>query len=193
VRAAVHLFQANGYHATGVVEILARAQAPKGSLYHHFPGGKEQVAIAALNWLQGEVTGFLDALSARGEGPNTMVRGLLSHTVQGLRNPERTRGSLMAIMAQEAAPGSQAVHAALKQYLEAIRRRLVDACNRQGGLAGAETFADQALALLQGGAVLARIAGRPEALEDLIEGWLASLDPASGSNPDRQPDVGGGS
>jgi len=168
------LFQANGFHATGVVEILARAEAPKGSLYHHFPGGKEQLGIAALNWLQGEVTGFLDALLAGGEGPFAMVRGLVRHTIQGLRNPERARGSLLAILAQEAAPDSQGVHTALIEYLEAIRRRLIEACDRDG-VADSELFADHALALLQGGAVLARIGRRPEALEALVEAWLASF------------------
>jgi TetR/AcrR family transcriptional repressor of lmrAB and yxaGH operons len=176
VRAAVHLFQANGFHATGVVEILARAEAPKGSLYHHFPGGKEQLGIAALNWLQGEVTGFLDALAADGAGPFAMVRGLVRHTVQGLRNPERARGSLLAILAQEAAPDSQGIHTALVEYLEAVRRRLIEACDRDG-VANSELFADQALALLQGGAVLARISHRPEDLEALVEAWLARFPP----------------
>lgn len=49
VRAADELFRAQGLHATGVAEILERSGAPRGSLYHYFPGGKEQLAIEAIN------------------------------------------------------------------------------------------------------------------------------------------------
>jgi TetR/AcrR family transcriptional repressor of lmrAB and yxaGH operons len=48
VRAADELFRAQGLHATGVAEILERSGAPRGSLYHYFPGGKEQLAVEAI-------------------------------------------------------------------------------------------------------------------------------------------------
>jgi len=37
-----------GYAATGIKAVLGAAGVPNGSLYHHFPGGKRQVADAAL-------------------------------------------------------------------------------------------------------------------------------------------------
>lgn len=45
---AISLFSKQGYHATGLNEIVAVSGAPKGSLYHHFPGGKEQLALDAI-------------------------------------------------------------------------------------------------------------------------------------------------
>src|SRR3954453_13994047 len=42
VEAGADLLRLKGYSGTGVKEIVAAAQAPFGSLYHHFPGGKEQ-------------------------------------------------------------------------------------------------------------------------------------------------------
>jgi TetR/AcrR family transcriptional repressor of lmrAB and yxaGH operons len=47
LRAALSHFQRHGYHGAGLAEILEEARAPKGSLYHHFPGGKAQLARAA--------------------------------------------------------------------------------------------------------------------------------------------------
>ncbi|QEC46280.1 TetR/AcrR family transcriptional regulator [Baekduia soli] len=43
VTAGAELLRRKGYAGTGVKEIVAAAQAPFGSLYHHFPGGKEQL------------------------------------------------------------------------------------------------------------------------------------------------------
>lgn len=48
VESAAALFSRQGYAATGVKTVLAAADAPYGSLYHFFPGGKEQLGAAAL-------------------------------------------------------------------------------------------------------------------------------------------------
>src|SRR3954471_18870862 len=46
--ASGELFRHHGYAGTGVKQILAEARAPFGSLYHHFPGGKEELGAEAV-------------------------------------------------------------------------------------------------------------------------------------------------
>jgi AcrR family transcriptional regulator len=48
VGASARLFQRNGYTGTGVKQIVAEAGAPFGSLYHFFPGGKEQLGAETI-------------------------------------------------------------------------------------------------------------------------------------------------
>jgi AcrR family transcriptional regulator len=48
VDASAALLQRQGLTGTGIKQILAEAQAPFSSLYHHFPGGKEELATAAI-------------------------------------------------------------------------------------------------------------------------------------------------
>src|SRR3954471_24396169 len=48
VGASAKLFRRQGYSGTGVKQILAEASAPFGSLYHHFPGGKEQLGAESI-------------------------------------------------------------------------------------------------------------------------------------------------
>jgi AcrR family transcriptional regulator len=50
VEAGAELLRVKGYTGTGVKEIVAAAEAPFGSLYHHFPGGKEQLGEAVILW-----------------------------------------------------------------------------------------------------------------------------------------------
>lgn len=48
VQSAAALFRRYGYSATGLADIVERSGAPKGSLYHYFPGGKGQIGAAAV-------------------------------------------------------------------------------------------------------------------------------------------------
>ncbi|HLY49159.1 MAG TPA: TetR family transcriptional regulator [Solirubrobacteraceae bacterium] len=48
IETSAELFRRQGYSATGVKQIVTAAQAPFGSLYHFFPGGKEELGAAAV-------------------------------------------------------------------------------------------------------------------------------------------------
>lgn len=55
IQSAATLFRMRGYHGVGLADILAEANAPKGSLYHHFPNGKSDLAMAAATWASDEM------------------------------------------------------------------------------------------------------------------------------------------
>ena len=48
IETSAELFRKQGYAATGVKQIITNAEAPFGSLYHHFPGGKEELGAEAI-------------------------------------------------------------------------------------------------------------------------------------------------
>src|SRR2546422_11607095 len=50
VRGAVSLIRTRGVNATSFSDVLADSGAPRGSIYHHFPQGKEQLAGDAIKW-----------------------------------------------------------------------------------------------------------------------------------------------
>jgi TetR/AcrR family transcriptional regulator, lmrAB and yxaGH operons repressor len=60
IATAARLFRRNGYHATGLAELLATAHVPKGSLYHHFPAGKSDLALAAADWTAAQFIRIID-------------------------------------------------------------------------------------------------------------------------------------
>ena len=57
---AAKLFQEKGYNGVGLSEILAAAGVPKGSLYHHFPDGKRDLALEAAAFAHREMTRIID-------------------------------------------------------------------------------------------------------------------------------------
>jgi AcrR family transcriptional regulator len=48
IDSSAELFRRQGYTGTGVKQIVAAANAPFGSLYHFFPGGKEQLGVEVI-------------------------------------------------------------------------------------------------------------------------------------------------
>src|SRR5467141_580030 len=50
VRSAAQLIRRQGVSGTGMREIVTEANAPRGSLQHYFPGGKEEIVSDALLW-----------------------------------------------------------------------------------------------------------------------------------------------
>ena len=50
VTASAELFRRHGYTGTGVKQIVDAARAPFGSVYHHFPGGKDEIAAETIRW-----------------------------------------------------------------------------------------------------------------------------------------------
>jgi TetR/AcrR family transcriptional regulator, lmrAB and yxaGH operons repressor len=60
IAAATRLFRQRGYDGTGLTEILADAGVPKGSLYHHFPDGKADLACAAADMTATDVIRVID-------------------------------------------------------------------------------------------------------------------------------------
>lgn len=58
--ASAGLFRQKGYHGVGLAEILETAGVPKGSLYHHFPNGKQDLAMAAADWAAAGMAKIID-------------------------------------------------------------------------------------------------------------------------------------
>ncbi len=65
VRAGMRLFRKHGYHDTGLADIMAAASVPKGSVYHHFPNGKQAIGVAVIEALALGMCAMLDASRAR--------------------------------------------------------------------------------------------------------------------------------
>ena len=62
IDASAHLMRHQGYEATGVKAIVTAAQAPFGSVYHFFPGGKEQLGAETIRWSGAEYAKLLPAV-----------------------------------------------------------------------------------------------------------------------------------
>jgi AcrR family transcriptional regulator len=75
VDAAVVLLARGGYQATSFTTVLEASGAPRGSIYHHFPAGKDQLIAAAVGVAGARAVALLDSLI--GESPVAVTDGFL--------------------------------------------------------------------------------------------------------------------
>ena len=64
ISSAAALIGARGLSGTSFSDVLADSGAPRGSIYHHFPGGKKQLAGDVIEWTSSQILGYLRACPA---------------------------------------------------------------------------------------------------------------------------------
>ena len=74
VDSAIILLAARGLDGTSFTEVLSASGAPRGSIYHHFPGGKDELIAAAIEVAGGRAVALLR--SFEGRSPVEIVDGL---------------------------------------------------------------------------------------------------------------------
>ena len=78
---ATILFQQKGYKGVGLSEILKVCNVTKGSLYHHFPNGKEELLVACLHSLNEVITmdivDIFERYPTALEATNSMIEKLI--------------------------------------------------------------------------------------------------------------------
>jgi AcrR family transcriptional regulator len=155
LKAALTLFRRHGYHGVGISEILVLAQAPKGSAYHHFPGGKQAIGVAVVQMLAESIVRMFPAPS-----PADPAAAIEQVGMRLARTMERTDHELCmlfgAFVAQrESAPLlAQAVADAYGAILAELERVLGQGAENP---ALVRSRALGVLALVEGGAMLAAV------------------------------------
>jgi len=76
IEAAILLMRRTGVSGAGINEIAKESGAPKGSMYHFFPGGKREILASALDVYAERMAGFLDETLAKGKTPEAKVKVL---------------------------------------------------------------------------------------------------------------------
>src|SRR5580692_11038940 len=94
VRSAAQLIRRQGVSGTGMREIVTEADAPRGSLQHYFPGGKEELVSEALTWMGGvaarRVTRSLTELETR--TPSALLAAVVDIWRRDLVNEQFSAG-----------------------------------------------------------------------------------------------------
>lgn len=166
VYASAELFRRQGYAGTGLKQILAAADAPFGSLYHFFPGGKEQLGDEVLR-TAGEFFGRLyETIADDAPDYATGVGDFFDGAAQTLIDTDFADACPIATVALEVASTNETLRQATADVFEGW----IAAGTERGVEAGlsaprARALAISIVALIEGGFVLSRAARSTEPMK----------------------------
>lgn len=162
------LLEKQGYHATGMNEIIRVSGAPKGSVYHYFPNGKEELAAVAIERSSAVFAGNIASALAERDDPAAAVvafiRALAGYVVaSGYR-----QGGPLTAVAVESASTNEHLRLVCRDAYRALQQPMADKLRPVYG-PRAERLARVIIAAIEGGIILARSEQSQQPLLDVAD------------------------
>lgn len=163
---AVAVLRERGAAGVTIDEVLARSGAPRGSVYHHFPGGRTQILREALNFAGDEITASID--EAAGESATVLLRRFVQLWEDALTESDYTAGCPVLAAAVGSGEDEHQLTAVAAEIFSRWREASKQAYVRDGfEPAEATSLADTTIAAMEGAAVLCRSVRSLEPLYDV--------------------------
>ena len=166
IDASAELFRRQGYAGTGIKRIADSASAPFGSLYHFFPGGKEELADAVIR-RSGEVyLRLFEMIAAASPDAGTAIHNVFLGAAHTLRTTDYADACPIAVVALEVAstnePLRRATDDVFQSWIAGLTAMLVGAGIDE---LRAGELAIEVIAGLEGAFILSRASRTTTAVE----------------------------
>jgi TetR/AcrR family transcriptional repressor of lmrAB and yxaGH operons len=166
IESAAQLFQRHGYHGVSWRGLVEAAGTPWGSIHHHFPGGKEELGVAAIELGADFLANVIEGCFAETDAPDAAVRQWFRKTADFVRGSDFRAGCPVAIVALETTPDLAALSAASRRAFERWEQLLVGKLVSAGApVVRARETAGLVLTLLEGALLLARVHGSTDPIQ----------------------------
>ena len=173
VRSAAQVLRERGAAGVTIDEVLARSGAPRGSVYHHFPDGRSQLLLEALQYAGDSITTLIDDAATR--GGSALVRGFVEFWENALTESDFNAGCPVVAAAIGSADEAPALTPMAGLIFDRWREALGRAFRTEGfDDADAASLAVTCVAALEGAIVLCRSVRTAEPLQD-VAGQLEFL------------------
>jgi TetR/AcrR family transcriptional repressor of lmrAB and yxaGH operons len=121
IQATSDLLENQGYHATGLNEIVKESGAPKGSIYYYFPDGKEGITAEAVLFAGKAVAERIRThLSEKGD-PAEAVQSFVEMIAHFVETSEFRSGGPLTIVASETATTSEKLNLTCREAYTMVR------------------------------------------------------------------------
>jgi TetR/AcrR family transcriptional repressor of lmrAB and yxaGH operons len=168
VAVAADLFHARGYHAVGLNEICKAGDLPKGSVYYHFPKGKEEIAIAVIEASREQIGVQLVAARTATANIEDFIDLTLAQFADNLLQSDFQKGCPITTINLEMASASEPIRKACAEafahWIDLSAAALSDRDQKT-----AKAIAQTLFLAIEGGLILARAQRSTAPLNDLAD------------------------
>ncbi|MEM7114800.1 MAG: TetR/AcrR family transcriptional regulator [Chloroflexota bacterium] len=177
IRTMARLMHTQGYNATGISQILKESGVPKGSLYHHFPGGKTELAAAAVDRANSIiVTGLTEMAERANNDAAELARLFCNYFIQDMRQSNFQRGCPIALTTLDAAATVDAIQEQVELGYQWMIKLIKEMLMSKGVTAEeSHTLATVAISAIEGALVVSAARRSVEPLEVVRDHLVAQL------------------
>ena len=177
IHAASELFGQRGYHATAFSDVIQGSGAPRGSIYFHFPGGKQELAREAIALAGDEIEETVAQAASQAGDPGSLIRALAEVMVQRLEGSDYKHGCSIATMVLELAPYDEELSVEFDKVFVRWRAALVG-CFEAWGIVpeSAVVLADLVMSAFEGALIVSRAARSSEPFWSTVEALVNVVD-----------------
>ena len=178
VRGAAQLLRQRGYTGTGFREVVELTGAPRGSIYHHFPGGKAQLAGEAVDYVGGLARDAIAAPLAEGD-PIRALRAFVGLWRADFERSDGRAGCPIVAVAVESHDEAPELLDSAARAFDQWRTAFAD-CLRRAGVAPARAnrLAALVVSAVEGAIILSRAERDPAPLLDVARELEATIEAA---------------
>jgi TetR/AcrR family transcriptional repressor of lmrAB and yxaGH operons len=170
IETTCELIEMQGYHATGLNQIIKESGSPKGSLYYYFPGGKEELTTEAINHTGQIILYRIESSLAAIEDPAIAIRTFILAVAQNVHASGYRAGGPITTVALETATTSEKLSAECAKIYQAWQSAFANKLLKNGySPEQAESLAATIIAALEGGIILSRSYKNVKSLENIAE------------------------
>jgi AcrR family transcriptional regulator len=178
VRGAAQLLRQRGYTGTGFREVIELTGAPRGSIYHHFPGGKAQLAGEAVDYVGGLARESIAGPLADGD-PIRALRGFVGLWRADFERSGGRAGCPIAAVAVENHDEAPELLESAARAFEQWRSAFAECLGRAGvPRARADRLAALVVSAVEGAIVLSRAERDPAPLLDVARELEVAIEAA---------------
>lgn len=164
------LLEKQGYHGTGLNEIVKESGAPKGSLYHYFPEGKEQIVAEAVLMSGKETAERIRLELKKSSSASKSIYDFILNVAEHVELSNFAAGSPLTAVAMETATKSKKINVACHEaYLmlhTAFKEKLLESGYTK---LQSDELAEFIVASVEGGIILSRTAHNANALRGVAK------------------------
>ena len=177
VAAARRLFRERGYLGTALSDVVAESAAPRGSIYFHFPGGKEEIAGEVVLLHAGDHIAHINRAAAATSTAAQLIEAFIARIRDELISSDYREGCAMAPIVIESTPASDQLSDATRRGFQDIIATLAARLTEKNiPHSAAVQLATHAVSSVEGALILSRVLHSPEPFDLAIAQLTATTE-----------------